>query len=269
MKKYFGGCDVGSTYTKCVILDEDGKMVAHTTMKSKMNSEKSARAAMEETLAQVPDLNSPEDLAYLIGTGYGRNKVPFAQENISEISCHAMGVHVTDPKVRSIIDIGGQDIKGIAIDTDGTVKNFAMNDKCAAGTGRFYETMANAFEMSLPEFSKLSLTAKNVIPITAQCTVIAESEVITLVGEGKPTDEIAAGIQRSVAKRCFIMAKKAGATDSVTLTGGCAKNDGLKKAIEQVLKLKVVDLKTDPQLMGALGAAEYARQKGLAKGKGR
>ena len=176
---------------------------------------------------------------------------------------------MTDPKVRSIIDIGGQDIKGIAIDTDGTVKNFAMNDKCAAGTGRFYETMAGAFEMSLPEFSKLSLTAKNVIPITAQCTVFAESEVITLVGEGKPMDEIAAGIQRSVAKRCFVMAKKAGATDSVTLTGGCAKNEGLKKAIQQVLKLKVVDLGTDPQLMGALGAAEYARQKGLAKRKGR
>ncbi len=130
-----------------------------------------------------------------------------------------------------------------------------MNDKCAAGTGRFYEAMARSFEMTLPEFSNLSLTAKNVIPITAQCTVFAESEVITLVGEGKPMDEIAAGIQMAVAKRCFVMAKKAGATDSITLTGGCAKNAGLKQAIEHVLKLKVVDLKTDPQLMGALGAA--------------
>ena len=112
------------------------------------------------------------DLTYLIGTGYGRNKVPQADENISEISCHAMGVHVTDPSVRAIIDIGGQDVKGIAVDTDGTVKTFAMNDKCAAGTGRFFESMANAFEMSLEEFSKLSLTAENVIPITAQCTVL-------------------------------------------------------------------------------------------------
>ena len=120
-------------------------------------------------------------------------------------------------------------------------------------------------EMSLSDFSKLSLKAKNVIPISAQCTVFAESEVISLVGEGKPMDEIAAGIEMSVAKRCFVMAKKAGATDSITLTGGCAKNDGLKQAIEQVLKIKVIDLKTDPQLMGALGAAEYARQKGLAK----
>ena len=169
-----------------------------------------------------------------------------------------MGVHITDPSVKAIIDIGGQDIKGIAIDTDGTVKNFAMNDKCAAGTGRL-------FELSLSDFSKLSLKAKNVIPISAQCTVFAESEVISLVGEGKPMDEIAAGIEMSVAKRCFVMAKKAGATDSITLSGGCAKNDGLKQAIEQVLKIKVIDLPIDPQLMGALGAAEYARQKGLAQ----
>ena len=263
--KYYGGCDSGSTYTKCVILDETGKMVADVTLRSRINSVLSAQAALDEAVAQVPDLKSAKDLAYLVGTGYGRNKVPFADENISEISCHAMGVHVADPSVRSIIDIGGQDVKGIAVDTDGTVLNFAMNDKCAAGTGRFFEAMAKAFEMDLTEFSKLALRAKNVIPITAQCTVFAESEVISLVGEGKPMDEIAAGIELSVAKRCFVMAKKAGVVDSVTLTGGCAKNEGLKQAIEKVLKVKVVELPIDPQLMGALGAAEYARQKGMAR----
>lgn len=260
--KYFGGCDAGSTYTKCVIKDENGKILAAVTKRSRINPVLSAKDALDEAVSQVDGLNSAEELTYLIGTGYGRNKVPFADENISEISCHAMGVHVTDPSVKAIIDIGGQDVKGIAIDTDGTVLNFAMNDKCAAGTGRFFESMARAFEMSLDEFSNLSLTAKNVIPITAQCAVFAESEVISLVGEGKPMEEIAAGIQLSVAKRCFVMAKKAGAADSVTLTGGCAKNEGLKKAIEKVLKINVVDLPTDPQLMGALGAAEYARQKG-------
>lgn len=260
--KYFGGCDAGSTYTKCVIIDENGKIAAAVTKRSRINPVLSAKDALDEAVSQVDGLNSAEELTYLIGTGYGRNKVPFADENISEISCHAMGVHVTAPSVKAIIDIGGQDVKGIAIDTDGTVLNFAMNDKCAAGTGRFFESMARAFEMSLDEFSNLSLTAKNVIPITAQCAVFAESEVISLVGEGKPMEEIAAGIQLSVAKRCFVMAKKAGAADSVTLTGGCAKNEGLKKAIEKVLKINVVDLPTDPQLMGALGAAEYARQKG-------
>ncbi|MCQ2982654.1 MAG: acyl-CoA dehydratase activase [Treponemataceae bacterium] len=263
--KYFGGCDSGSTYTKCVIIDETGKMVADVTLRSRINSVLSAQDALDQAVAKVPELKTAEDLTYLVGTGYGRNKVPFADENISEISCHAMGVHVANPAVKAIIDIGGQDVKGIAIDTDGTVQNFAMNDKCAAGTGRFYEAMARAFEMDLTEFSNLSLKAKSVIPITSQCTVFAESEVISLVGEGKPMDEIAAGIQLSVAKRCFVMSKKAGAVDSITLTGGCAKNAGLKAAIESVLNLKVVDLPIDPQLMGALGAAEYARQKGLAK----
>ena len=262
--KYFGGCDSGSTYTKCVIIDENGKMVADVTLRSRINSVLSCQESLEKAVEQVKELNSPQDLTYLVGTGYGRNKVPFADENISEISCHAMGVHVADPSVKAIIDIGGQDVKGIAVDNDGTVLNFAMNDKCAAGTGRFFEAMARAFEMDLDEFSNLSLKAKNVIPITAQCTVFAESEVISLVGEGKPMDEIAAGIELSVAKRCFVMSKKAGAVDNITLTGGCAKTAGLKAAIEQVLRLKVVDLPIDPQLIGALGAAEYARQKGMA-----
>ena len=259
--RYFGGCDAGSTYTKCVILDEEGRIAASVTNKSRINPVLSAQAALDEAIAQIDGLESAEQLAYLVGTGYGRNKVPFADENISEISCHAMGVHAADPNVRAVIDIGGQDVKGIAVDTDGTVLDFAMNDKCAAGTGRFFETMANAFEMPLDEFSKLSLRARNVIPITAQCTVFAESEVISLVGEGKPMEEIAAGIEMSVAKRCFVMAKKTGAVENVALTGGCAKNDGLKDAIEKVLKLKVVELPVDPQLMGALGAAEFARRR--------
>ena len=259
--KYFAGCDSGSTYTKCVIIDENGKMVANVTLRSRINAVLSCEESIKLTIEQVPERKSQEDIAYMVGTGYGRNKVPQADENISEISCHAMGVHVADPSVKAIIDIGGQDVKGIAIDEDGTVLNFAMNDKCAAGTGRFFEAMARAFEMDLTEFSRLSLQAKNVIPITSQCTVFAESEVISLVGEGKPMDEIAAGIELSVAKRCFVMAKKAGAVDKITLTGGCAKNDGLKEAIERVLNLKVIDLPIDPQLMGALGAAEFARKK--------
>ena len=246
--KYYGGCDSGSTYTKCVIVDKTGKMVADVTLRSRINAVLSCEESIEKAVAQVPDLNSAEDLAYLVGTGYGRQQGTVSRREISEISCHAMGVHVADPNVKAIIDIGGQDVKGIAIDADGTVLNFAMNDKCAAGTGRFFEAMAKAFEMDLSEFSKLSLKAKNVIPITAQCTVFAESEVISLVGEGKPMDEIAAGIELSVAKRCFVMSKKAGAVDSITLTGGCAKNDGLKEAIEKVLNLKVIDSRSTHSL---------------------
>ena len=156
--KYYGGCDSGSTYTKCVILDETGKMAADVTIRSRINAVLSCEESLKLAIDQVPDLNSAEELDYLVGTGYGRNKVPFADENISEISCHAMGVHIADPSVKAVIDIGGQDVKGIAVDTDGTVLNFAMNDKCAAGTGRFFEAMAKAFEMDLSEFSKLSLT---------------------------------------------------------------------------------------------------------------
>lgn len=266
--QYFGGCDAGSTYTKSVIIDELGEVCSAVTIRSRINPVLSAKDAMDQAIAQVDGVASVEALSYLVGTGYGRNKVPFADENISEISCHAMGVHVMNPNAKAIIDIGGQDVKGIAIDGDGTVLNFAMNDKCSAGTGRFFEAMANAFEMSLEDFSKMSLHTKNIIPITSQCTVFAESEVISLVGEGKDMKEIAAGIQLSVAKRCFVMAKKAGATDQLTLTGGCAKNEGLIEAIEKVLNLKVVPLSMDPQLMGALGAAEYARQKGLAQKRG-
>lgn len=147
---YFAGCDAGSTYTKCVIVDEKGAMVSSVTSRSRINPVLSAQAALDEAVAKVPGLKDAKGLAYLVGTGYGRNKVPFADENISEISCHAMGVHVVDPEVKSILDIGGQDVKGISVDRDGTVLGFAMNDKCSAGTGRFFEAMAHAFEMPSP-----------------------------------------------------------------------------------------------------------------------
>ncbi len=260
--KLYAGCDVGSTYTKTVILNEEGKMVGNSIVRSKINPVETANLGLDEAKKGIEGFDK---FTYLVGTGYGRNKVPFADENISEISCHAMGVFVSNPDVDAIIDIGGQDVKGITINKDGTVKNFAMNDKCAAGTGRFYESMARAFELSLDEFSKLSLKSTNPIPITAQCSVFAESEVISLVGEEKPKEDIAYGIQVSVAKRCFVMSKKAGKYNKLTLSGGCAKNIGLRKAIEKVLKVETVELDIDPQLMGALGAAEYARQKGGAK----
>ena len=154
--KYFGGCDVGSTYTKVVILDENGNIAADVTNRSKINPVQSAEIALSDAVEKVEGLNSAQELSYLIGTGYGRNKVPFADENISEISCHAMGVHVTNPDVKAIIDIGGQDVKGIAIDTDGTVKNFAMNDKCAAGTGRFLEAMSRVLDVQVEDMGRLS-----------------------------------------------------------------------------------------------------------------
>ena len=198
--KYFGGCDVGSTYTKAVILDENGKICADTTIRSKINSEVSAKMAMEEVLNKV-GLKSSEELTYLIGTGYGRNKVPFADENISEISCHAMGVHVTDPSVKAIIDIGGQDVKGISVDTDGTVKNFAMNDKCAAGTGRFLDVMASILRLDVDDLDAEAAKAAAPAAISSTCTVFAESEVISQLANGVRRPDLVAGICRSVASR--------------------------------------------------------------------
>ena len=263
--KYYGGCDVGSTYTKAVILDENGKICADTTIRSKINSEVSAKLAMEEVLNKV-GLNSSEELGYLIGTGYGRNKVPFADENISEISCHAMGVHVTDPSVKAIIDIGGQDVKGISIDTDGTVKNFAMNDKCAAGTGRFYEAMARSFEMTLPEFSNLSLTAKNVIPITAQCTVFAESDLVHKIQVGYAREDIIAGLCNAVASNYLNnVGKGKKIAAPVVFQGGVSKNAGVVHAFEEQLGMPVA-VDPDGHLMGAFGAALLAADAGQIVG---
>lgn len=259
-KRFVCGCDVGSTYGKAVIMDMDGKIAGSSIVRSKLDPEETSRRTIAEAMKDIPDAG---EFAYLVGTGYGRNMVPFADENISEISCHAMGVHVVNPDIKTIIDIGGQDLKGIGINTDGSVKNFAMNDKCAAGTGRFFESMARAFEISLTEFSDLSLEAKGIINITSQCSVFAESEVISLVAQQKSSADIAAGIQASVAKRCFTLLKSAGIDREVTMTGGCAKNLGLKKALEKILKLEIIQLSTDPQLMGALGAAEFARRKAM------
>ena len=260
--KYFGGCDAGSTYTKCVIIDENGKILAAVTKRSRINPVLSAKDALDEAVSQVDGLNSAEELTYLIGTGYGRNKVPFADENISEISCHAMGVHVTDPSVKAIIDIGGQDVKGIAIDTDGTVLNFAMNDKCAAGTGRFLEMMARTLGLSLEEMSTMGLEWKENVVISSMCTVFAESEVVSLVAQNKAVSDIIHGLNMSVASKVGALAARLGQDNpgEYMMTGGVAKNKGITNALEEKLgaKLYICD---EAQLCGALGAALFAYEK--------
>lgn len=267
-KNYVCGCDVGSTYGKAAIMDMEGNILGTSIVRSKLDPEKTSLLSVEEAIRSCDarfGIKGLDEFVCILGTGYGRNRVPFADENISEITCHAMGVHVTDPRVRTIVDIGGQDMKGISVDVDGSVRHFAMNDKCAAGTGRFFESMIRAFEVDFEEFSSLSLRARQIVPITSQCSVFAESEVVSLVAQKKDPADIAAGIQAAVAKRCFTMLKSAGIEQEVTMTGGCAKNMGLKKALEKILKFNLVQLGTDPQLMGALGAAEFARRKVLAR----
>ncbi len=258
------GCDVGSTYGKAVIMDSTGAILGSSIVRSKMDPESTAQLAIETAGEEVEAFSSIGGLAYLVGTGYGRNYVPTCDLNVSEISCHAMGVHLTNPAVRTIIDIGGQDIKGIMVDGDGSVRHFSMNDKCAAGTGRYFENMARAFEMDLPAFCELALQSNSPTPISSQCTVFAESEVISLLAQKKRPADIAAGIQASVSKRCYTLLKTAGIEREVTMAGGCAKNRGLKRAMDRMLGFELVTLDTDPQLMGAIGACEFARRKALA-----
>jgi len=257
MAKYVGGCDVGSTTGKAVIL-RDGVIAATSLVKSKVDPEETSRDALTLACEKIEGLDGVEGLAYLVGTGYGRNEVPFADENISEISCHAAGAHYCDTGIRTIVDIGGQDVKAIAVNDDGTVREFAMNDKCAAGTGRFYEAMSRTFDMDLEEFSKLSLSAKKAVPVTSQCSVFAETEVISLLAKRNKPAEVAAGIQAAVAKRVFTLARRVGVQPKVTMTGGCAKNAGLLKTLGKVLRVEISMLAEDPQLMGALGAAIFS-----------
>lgn len=262
---YVCGCDVGSTCGKAVIMDLDGNIVSSSIVRSVIDPIETAHNAINSAAEKVSGIGTAPQFIYTVGTGYGGHEVPFADENISEISCHAMGVHLTNPNVHTVIDIGGQDIKGIYINDDGSVGNFVMNDKCAAGTGRFFENMARAFGTDVSEFSKLSLDATGVVTISSQCTVFAETEVISLIAKRRPPADIAAGIETSVAKRCYTLLLKVGIESDVTMTGGCAKNIGLRKALEKTIRQPIVELKTDPQLMGALGAAEFGRKRALVK----
>ncbi len=260
MTVYYAGCDVGSTTGKAVILSDNG-VVGSALVPCTIDPEETSRNALNEACKHVEDLKDIEGIRYLVGTGYGRTEVPFANENVSEITCHGRGAFHCDSGIRTIVDIGGQDVKAISLNDDGSVREFAMNDKCAAGTGRFFEAMSRIFNGSLEEFSDLSLNAKKTIPVTAQCSVFAESEVVSLISKRNPPADIAAGIQLAVAKRVFSLARRVGVQPKVTVSGGCAKNRGLLQVLTKVLKAEIAPMTIDPQLIGALGAAVIARNK--------
>ena len=242
---YCAGCDVGSTTGKAVILRSPGDTIAGSAIvPSRIDPEQTARLAVDQALSAA-GLDGPDQLAYLIGTGYGRNEVPFAGENISEITCHAAGAYHCDGAVRTIVDIGGQDVKAIALNDDGSVREFAMNDKCAAGTGRFFEAMSRIFQMNLDEFSGLSLQAAKTVPITSQCSVFAETEVISLISRRVPPADVAAGVQAAVAKRVFSLARRVGVRSKLVISGGCAKNRGLAAVLAKVLQREISPLPVD------------------------
>jgi len=254
-----GGCDVGSATGKAVIM-RNHEIISYEIIPSTTKPELTARTVMDMALKKA-NLSSISELDYIVGTGYGRLKVPFANENISEITCHARGAQWLLPTVRTVVDIGGQDCKVMSLGENGKVLEFVMNDRCAAGTGRFFEAMARVLDCGLQGLSELALQGKNPATISSQCSVFAESEVITLVNEGKELSDIVAGLHASIASRLNSMVRKVGLVEDVVLTGGCAKNDGLARALEDKLGVTVKKLPLDPQIAGAIGAALIAAER--------
>ncbi len=248
------GIDVGSITAKAALV-KDGKLLASAIIHTGYNSRKAGQKVYAAVLSESGV--RPEDVEKVIATGYGRNSVDFAHKAITEITCHAAGAYYLNPGVRSIIDIGGQDSKAISLDENGKVRDFAMNDKCAAGTGRFLEVMARALEVDLDDFGDLSLTAEAPASISSLCTVFAESEVISLISKGENRPNIIAGIHQSVAARVVAMANRVGIAEPLMMTGGVAKNIGVVRAIEAKTG-KTLLVSENAQVNGAIGAAVLA-----------
>ena len=255
-KGYFAGIDSGSTSTDVVILDKDNKMVCGIIVPTGAGAQNSAEKALEEALKETGLVR--EDIDAMVTTGYGRTAIQDGDKSITEITCHARGAHYLDPDVRTVIDIGGQDSKVIKLDEQGNVLNFVMNDKCAAGTGRFLEMMAHSLELDLKEMSNHGLTYNEDITISSMCSVFAQSEVVSLIAENKSTDDIVHGLNKSVAVKTNALVKRVGGEDKYMMTGGVSKNKGLVKTLEEKVGASIV-IKEEAQLCGALGAALFAR----------
>jgi len=255
----FAGVDIGSTTGKAVLLDDQERILASTIMEATTRPEKTARMCVDEVLKQSG--LEEESITYMVGTGYGRVRIPFASENISEITCHATGAKWLHPTVKTVVDIGGQDCKVIGVRDDGKVREFVMNDKCAAGTGRFMESQARVLDVKINDFSELSKKADSPALISAQCSVFAESEVITQLNEGNSIENIVAGIHVAIASRLISLLKRVGIEEDLTVSGGCAKNEGLIRILQEKVGVNIVFLREDPQIVGALGGSVLAREK--------
>jgi len=248
------GIDIGSITAKAAIVD-NGKIVGTKVIFTGYNAEAAGIKVYEELLSDIGlDQSS---ISKIVSTGYGRNAVKFADKSFTEILAHAAGAHFLDGHVRTIIDIGGQDSKAISLDEKGKVKNFVMNDKCAAGTGRFLEVMARALEVNLDEFGAISLQSSQPAKISSLCTVFAESEVISLIARGEKRPDIIAGIHESIAVRVSAMLARVGVVKPVMITGGVARNAGVVAALSKKLDVEIT-VSSQAQQNGAIGAAVLA-----------
>lgn len=251
---YTLGIDIGSTTSKCVIL-KDGTEIAATSVVVAGTGTRGPEEALREALEKAGI--SRDSIEHTVATGYGRKLYTAADKELSELSCHARGVHHIFPQVRTIIDIGGQDAKVLAINDQGRMSNFLMNDKCAAGTGRFLDVMAGILQLDIGDLERLAAEAKETVKISSTCTVFAESEVISQLAGGVETPDLVAGICQSVASRVASLAKRNGIREAVCMSGGVARNGGVRAAMEKELGV-TIEYSPLAQLMGALGAALYA-----------
>ncbi len=250
------GIDIGSLTAEVVIL-EQGNIVHYVILPTGYNSKTAAERAISTAL-EAASLKKT-DLDYVIATGYGRVSIDFADKRITEITCHGRGAYYLNSAVRTVIDIGGQDSKVICLSENGKVLDFAMNDKCAAGTGRFLEVMAQALEVELSGLADLSDRAESVVSISSMCTVFAESEVVSLIAQGLPREDIARGLHQAIADRTAGMVNRVGLQKSVMITGGVAKNRAVVQALNEKLKTSII-VPEEPQIAGALGAALLAEE---------
>ncbi|UCH61164.1 MAG: 2-hydroxyglutaryl-CoA dehydratase [Anaerolineales bacterium] len=252
---YAAGVDVGSTQTKAVIVDEHGRIISRALIDTGANVVKAAENAYQ-TCLDNGNLRE-EEVEYVIGTGYGRYRVTFGNTQITEISCHARGAVNMFPHTRTVLDMGGQDTKAIRVNANGDVLDFCMNDKCAAGTGRFLGAASAALEIPLDDLGPTALKAERPVRISTTCTVFAESEVLSWLGKGKKIEDILLGVHQSIASRSIGLLRRVGIDEQITFTGGVAKNVGMVKALEQNLGLNL-NVSPESHFMGALGAALFA-----------
>jgi (R)-2-hydroxyacyl-CoA dehydratese activating ATPase len=252
---YVAGIDVGSTQAKGVILDGQGAMVAQALLDMETNMSTAAEAVFQRVLVEAK-LNAV-DIAFTVATGYGRYRVTFGDLQVTEISCHARGAVAEFPGTRTVLDIGGQDTKAIRIGDAGEVNDFAMNDKCAAGTGRFLGAASFALELPLSELGPLALKSTKPVKITTTCTVFAETEIIGHLAKGYRPEDVLMGMHRSIATRCASLVRRVGLAPEVTFTGGVSRNQAMVALLEEVLGTPL-NVSAQGQFMGAIGAGLYA-----------
>jgi predicted CoA-substrate-specific enzyme activase len=262
---FYVGIDVGSLTAESILL-EGTRVKASAIIAARTNPLDSAREVLGQVLRERS--LAPGDVCYTISTGYGREAIQregLAQENLSEISCHGYGAWCLAPRVRTVIDIGGQDAKAIKVDDQGGLERFAMNDKCAAGTGHFLEHMGRTLEVELGELGRLAQSARRPVRMTSRCTIFVETEVLHFLQRGHSRADIAAGVADAMAARVAALARRVRPQAEMTMTGGVAKNVAVKREVEKRLGMPMVHLRFDPQLVGAYGAARLAERRGAAR----